>query len=113
MLVTKERLQGIFVAMLVSMLFCSLGLAAETAEPKAVSVEGMVSVQRDANDMITSVQLAAKDGVTYQVVLDAKGMALGDEMEGEEVQVEGKISEKDGAKWLTVLSFKAAKEEKK
>ncbi len=112
MLVTKERLQGIFVAMLVSMLFCSVGLAAEEAGTDVVTVEGVVSVVRDANDQITSVQLAAKDGTVYQITLDDKGIALGDEMEGEEAQVHGKVSEKDGAKWLTVLSFKAAKEEK-
>ncbi len=112
MLVAKEKLQGVFVAMLVSLLFCSVGLAADEPGTDVVTVEGMVSVVRDANDQITSVQLTADDGSVYQITLDAKGIALGDEMEDEQAQVHGKVSEKDGAKWLTVLSYKAAKEEK-
>jgi len=44
-------------------------------------------------------------------VLDAKGLKLGEEMEGEDVEVEGVISEEDDYMLLKVLTFRAVEEE--
>jgi len=102
----------VFVAMLTTVLLALTSFAAEGTEPKPVKLEGSVSVSRDANDVITAVQLVA-DADTYNVVLDAKGLALGEEMEDEKVEVEGTVTvEKEtDQKWLKVLTFKEIEEE--
>jgi hypothetical protein len=105
----KQKMGIVFLAMLTTVLLASTCFA---AGGETVKLQGVVSVTRDANDVITSVQLAADAG-TYNVGLDAKGLELGDSMEGQKVEVEGVVSEKDNQKWLKVLMFKAVEEEEK
>jgi hypothetical protein len=103
MFAKRQRMGIALLAMLVTALLASTCFA---AEGETVKLQGVVSVTRDANDVITAVQLAADAG-TYNVELDAKGLELG-EMDGQKVEVEGVVSEKDGQKWLTVLMFTVA-----
>lgn len=106
----KQEMRIVFLAMLTTALLASTSLAAEEPEPEIVRLEGFVSVLRDVNDVIVSVQLVTEEEV-YDVVLDAKGLELGEEMEDEEVEVEGVISKEDDQEWLKVLTFKAIEEE--
>jgi hypothetical protein len=108
----KQIMCLVSLAMLTTGLLTLVSLAAEQPEQKPVKLEGFVSVERDANDMIISVQLDTAEEV-YEVVLDKKGIALGEEMEDEEVEVKGKVLEKDERKWLQVLAYKAIEEEEK
>jgi hypothetical protein len=105
----KQKMGIVFLAMLTTALLASSCFA---AEGETVKLQGVVSVTKDANDVITSVQLAT-DAVTYNVELDAKGKELGENMEGQKVEVEGVVSKKDDQKWLKVLMFKAVEEEEK
>jgi hypothetical protein len=107
MFVKKQRMGIVFLAMLTTALLASTCFAAEGGTIKS---QGIVNVTRDANDVITSVQLDADAG-TYNVELDAKGLELGEDMDGQKVEVEGVVSEKDNQKWLKVLTFKAVEEE--
>jgi flagellar basal body-associated protein FliL len=81
--------------------------AAEKAPAESVKVQGLVSVTKDANGDITAVTLTTKDGVVYNVTLDENGKKLGEEMANKKVEIEGTVAEKDGAKWITVQSYKA------
>jgi hypothetical protein len=103
MFVKTQRVGIVLLAMLTAAILASTCFA---AEGETVKSQGVVSATRDANDVITAVQLAA-DADTYNVELDAKGLELG-EMDGQKVEVEGVVSEKDGQKWLKVLMFTVA-----
>jgi flagellar basal body-associated protein FliL len=81
--------------------------AAEKAPAEMVKVQGVVGVTKDASGVITAVTLTAADGVVYNVTLDDNGKKLGEEMADKKVEVEGTISEKDDAKWITVQSYAA------
>jgi hypothetical protein len=105
----KQKTGIVFLAVLTTAILASTCLA---AEGETVSVKGLVSVLRDANDVITSVQLVTGEE-TYSVVLDAKGLELGDKMEGEEAAVDGAVSKVGDQKWLKVSTFKAVEEEQK
>jgi DNA/RNA endonuclease YhcR with UshA esterase domain len=109
MFVKKQRVGIVLLAMLTTAILASTCFA---AEGETVKLQGVVSVTKDANDVITSVQLDADDG-TYNVELNPKGKELGENMEGEKVEVEGIVSQKDNQKWLKVLTFKAVEEEEK
>ena len=103
----KKQIVGVaLLAMLTAALLASTCFA---AEGEAVKAQGVVSVTKDANDVITAVQLAT-DAVTYSVELDAKGLELGG-MNGQMVEVEGIVSQKDNQKWLKVLTFNAVEQE--
>ena len=97
---------GIVFVVMASALLASGLFAAEAPKPNVVKLQGVVSTSYDANEVIVSVKLTTADDVTYGVVLDAKGKELGEQMDGETVDVEGTVSEKDGQKWLTVSAFK-------
>ena len=105
----KQEMRIVFLAMLTTALLVSTSLAAEEPGSEVVGLQGFVSVLRDADDVITSVQLVTDEDI-YGVVLDAKGLELGEEMEDKEVEVEGVVSEEDDQKWLKVLTFKAVGE---
>ena len=110
MLAGKQRMATLILAMVTALLLTTVSLAAEDPEPNSITLQGYVSALRDANDVIVSVQLIT-DAVTYEVVLDEKGIALGKEMDGEDVEVQGVVSEKDEQEWLTVQSYKAVEEQ--
>jgi hypothetical protein len=78
--------------------------APEMAKP--VKVQGMISVTKDANDVITKVTVTTKDKVVYNVTLDEKGKELG-KLANKEAEVEGTVSEKGMQKWIKVTSSKA------
>jgi hypothetical protein len=103
MFVKKQRMGIALLAILTAALFASTCFA---TEGETVKSQGLVSVTRDANDVITAVKLAADAG-TYNIELDAKGLELG-EMDGQMVEVEGIVSQKDNQKWLKVLMFTVA-----
>ena len=106
----KQEMGIVFLAMLTTVLLASTSLAEEEPGSEVVKLRGLVSVLRDANDVIISVQLVT-DEDTYDVVLDAKGLELGEKMEDEAVEVEGVVSKEDDQKWLKVLTFKAVEKE--
>jgi hypothetical protein len=95
---------GIAFVVLASALLASGLFAEEAPGADVVKLQGVVSVTRDANDVITSVQLTAEDA-SYEVVLDAKGQELGEQADGAKVEVEGTVAEQDGKKMLTVVAF--------
>lgn len=109
MFAKKQRVGIVFLAMLTAALLASSCFA---AEGETVKLQGLVDVVRDANDVITAVQLDV-DGDIYNVKLDAKGLELGEQMEDQEAEVEGVVSEENGQKWLKVMTFKAVEEEEK
>jgi hypothetical protein len=102
----KQRMVIVFLATLTTALLVSSCFA---AEGETVKLKGVVSVVRDANDVITSVLLVTDEG-TYNVELDEKGKELGENMEDEKAQVEGVVSEVDNQKWLKVLTFSPVEE---
>jgi hypothetical protein len=106
MFVKKQRVGIVLLAMLTTAILASTCFA---AEGEAIKSQGVVSVTKDANDIITAVQLVTNAG-SYSVELDAKGLELG-EMDGQMVEVEGIVSQKDNQKWMKVLTFKAVEEE--
>jgi hypothetical protein len=81
-------------------------------QPKEVKVEGTVSVVKDANNVITAVKLTTAKS-TYDVVLNEKGLELGNTMNGKKVEVEGTVSHQDSQKWIAVKSFKPVEEKPK
>jgi hypothetical protein len=103
MFVKKQRVGIVLLAMLTTAILASTCFA---AEGEAIKSQGVVSVTKDANEVITAVQLVTDAG-TYNVELDAKGLELGEDMDGQKVEIEGVVSEKDNQKWLKVLMFKA------
>jgi primosomal replication protein N len=109
MFVKKQGAGIVLLAMLTTAILASTCFS---AEGETIKLQGFVSVLKDANGEITSVQLDADDG-TYNVELNPKGKELGENMEGEKVEVEGIVSQKDNQKWLKVLTFKEAEEEEK
>jgi hypothetical protein len=106
MFVKKQRMGIVLLAMLTTAILASTCFA---AEGEAIKSQGVVSVTKDANDVITAVQLVTDAG-SYSVELDAKGLELG-EMDGQVVEVEGIVSQKDNQKWLKVLTFNVVEKE--
>jgi hypothetical protein len=94
-----------------TVLLSAVCFAAEKApgaeQPKLVKVQGVVNVNKDANDLVTKVTVTTKEKVVYNVKLDAKGLELGKKMAGKEVEVEGTISKKGAQEWIIIESYKA------
>jgi hypothetical protein len=88
-----------------------MGVMKSLAAEGQVTVVGTVSITEDDDWNITAVKLTEEGGTVYNITLDAKGKALGTEMDGNKVSVTGTLAEKDGAKWLTVTSYKAVDED--
>jgi hypothetical protein len=74
--------------------------------PKLSKVQGTVNVTKDANDVITKVTVVTNDKVVCNVVLNMKGLDLGKEMAGKEVEVEGTVSKRGDQEWIRVQSYK-------
>jgi len=72
-------------------------------------IAGTVSATEDDDGNITAVTLTTGDGAVYRVALDAKGSKLGEEMDGQKVEVRGTVTEKGSERWLTVAAFEKAK----
>lgn len=107
----RQGMRIVFLAILTTAFLASAGLAAEGTEPTVIETEGYVNVLRDANDVILSVQLVADEQI-YDVMLDAKGLELGEQAEDEDVEVAGVVSRADDQQlWLKVRTFKVLEEE--
>jgi len=107
MLVKKDLVKLAILLIAGTALLSSVCFAAEEA-PKAVKVvQGVVTVTKDANNVINKVTLTAKDKVVYNITLDEKGKELGKTMASKEVEVSGTISKEAGQETITVMTFKA------
>jgi len=86
------------------------GDANKPSKPEHKNYKGTVVVTKDKAGNIMAVTL--KVGVifkhTYHITLDEKGKDLGQKMAGKKVNVKGVLSEKAGAKWLTITEYSAA-----
>ncbi|MDD5064022.1 MAG: hypothetical protein PHQ35_04585 [Phycisphaerae bacterium] len=100
MFVKTQRMSIALLAILVAALFGSVCFADEGEDAIA---GGVVIATKDANGVITAVQLASDIG-DLNVELDATGLELG-AMDGQNVEVTGVLTEKDGQKWIKVTSF--------
>ncbi|MGA1980508.1 MAG: hypothetical protein ABSG99_08130 [Sedimentisphaerales bacterium] len=110
-MLTKKNLVNLAIVLIAgTALLSAVCFAAEPnlAEPKPVKVvQGVVSVTKDANNVINKVTLTTKDKVVYNVKLDTKGLELGKTMANKEVEVEGIISKEAGQESIKVMTFKA------
>jgi type II secretory pathway component PulC len=89
------------------------GFAADANAPanKIVKLKGIVSVTKDANNVVTSVKLTTSTKVVYNVTLDKKGEELAGH-NGKEVEADCVITEKNGQKWAQVQEFKIVEKKK-
>jgi hypothetical protein len=109
-MLTKKDLVKLAIVLIAGTAFLGAVCFAQE-QPPTVKVQGVVDVTKDAAGVITKVTLTTEDEVVYNVVLDAKGLELGQEMADEEVEVEGTVSKQDGQEWITVQSYKAVEKE--
>jgi hypothetical protein len=111
MLVKKDLVKLAILLIAGTALLSAVCFAAEKApgaeQPKLVKVQGVVNVNKDANDLVTKVTITTKEKVVYNVKLDEKGLELGKKMAGKEVEVEGTISTKGAQEWIIIESYKA------
>jgi len=105
----RTRLLLLAACAAVSCLF--MGVSRLLAAEKLVTVVGTVSITEDDDWNITAVKLTEEGGTVYNITLDAKGKKLGNDMDKNKASVTGTLAEKDGAKWLTVTSYKAVDED--
>jgi len=71
-------------------------------------VDGVVNTSKDAGGSIIAikVKLIIEGGEVFNIALDATGKKLGIEMDGEWVEVIGKVYDRDGDMWMEVKSYK-------
>ena len=79
--------------------------------PVIVRLEGTVSVTKDSNDVVTSIELTTARKTVYHVTLDKKGKELSDS-NGKEVVVQCVVTEKDNQKWIKVIEFRLVEKKK-
>lgn len=111
-MLAKKSLVNLAILLIAGTAFLSaVCLAAEQTPgmepPKTTKVQGVVSVTKDANDIITKVTVVTADKVVYHVALNAKGLELGKEMADKEVEVEGIVSKRGDQEWIRVQTYKA------
>lgn len=77
------------------------------SKPESMDCKGTVEVTKNKAGNIETVTLKTGGFFkhTYNITLDAKGKELGEKMAGKQVSVKGMLSEKTGAKWLTVAEY--------
>jgi hypothetical protein len=107
-MLTKKNLVKLAVVLIAGTALLSSVCFAAEADPKPVKVvQGVVTVTKDANNVINKVTLTAKDKAVYNITLDAKGLELGKTMANKEVEVSGTISKEAGQETIKVMTFKA------
>ena len=84
---------------------------AEEEENKEATVKGTVVAKYDDGLNVVGVTLKEDGGKVYNVTLDAKGKAMGEQMDGEKVEAKGKISKQGEAQWITVSGYQAVKKD--
>ena len=77
---------------------------------EGIIVTGVVETTKLDNDQITSVIIDSRleQDEIYHVVLNAVGKKLGQEMNGNWVEVIGSVRNQDGKNWLEVKKFEKA-----
>jgi hypothetical protein len=109
------KVAGIFVMVCLLMNTTAFGKSKSAKATKAKAVEvkvtGTVNVAKEAGK-ITSVMLTAK-GATYNVVLDATGLKIGNTEANSKIKATGVVSQKGDQKWIEVKKFEAVKEKAK
>ncbi|MBN1393047.1 MAG: hypothetical protein JW947_09630 [Sedimentisphaerales bacterium] len=106
MLAKKQKMGVVVLAVVTASL---LAPACFSAEEQPVQTQGIVSVIRDANDVIKEVHLNAEAEI-YNVVLDEKGLELG-EWDGLKVDVNGIVTMEKDQMLLKVIDFAGVGEE--
>jgi hypothetical protein len=107
MLVKKDLVKLAILLIAGTALLSSVCFAAEQAPKPVKVVQGVVTVTKDANNVINKVTLTTKDKVVYNVELNMKGLELGKTMASKEVEVSGTISKEAGEETIKVMTFKA------
>jgi hypothetical protein len=77
---------------------------------EGIIVTGVVETTKLDNGDITSVIIDSRleNGEVYEVVLNAVGKKLGQEMNGNLVEVIGSVRNEDGKNWVEVKKFEKA-----
>jgi len=91
-------------------LIAGLSLLTGTPEPadpvagdvRTESITAYVAAEYDEESNLVGVSLETAEGVIYRVELDRKGRDLGEAMNGEWIEAEGLVMERDGEFWMTV-----------
>jgi len=91
-------------------LIAGLSLLTGTPEPadpvagdvRTESITAYVAAEYDEESNLVGVSLETAEGVIYRVELDRKGRDLGESMDGEWIEAEGLVMERDGEFWMTV-----------
>jgi hypothetical protein len=101
----KNRITLMLVIAAIGAIFVSTSQAERNRprfDPNAIM--GRVLVTLNDSGTVTAVKIENRRGGSWNVVLDAKGIALAKEA-NKFVKVEGTVATKDGEKWVTVTSF--------
>jgi len=94
-------------------LLCVVGASTGATLAETVTLTGKLTIAEDDDWNIVAVKLTLNNGAVYNVVLNETGLELGDKIARKTVEVTGAASEKDGEKWLTVLTYKEVKKQEK
>lgn len=68
-------------------------------------VIGTVTTAKDNSGNITEIKVKVHKDLIYQVVLDEKGIELGNTLAGKRARIKGTVETKGDAQWLTVKTF--------
>lgn len=72
------------------------------AESRVEVIVAFVTADFDEEANLVGVTLETEEGLVYAVELDQKGRNLGETMDGEWIEAEGLVMERDGTLWMTV-----------
>jgi hypothetical protein len=90
----------------VTALAASLAFAGAAPAPAGTTqIRGKLAIVSSSGTKITGATLTAPDGAVYRLVMDGPGQDLPRVMFGQQVRIIGVVSERDGQKWLQVVSF--------
>lgn len=95
---------GVAVAFLAVSVFAA-GADANKPKKPDVKLEGTISVTKDSNDVVTSIELTTAHKIVYHVTLDEKGKELSS-LNGKEVKVQCVVTEKNTQKWIQIHEFR-------
>ena len=101
------------ISMLLSMLaiLCLLGCPVQAEEGKVVTITGVVYVSYDDDGKVATVAVTDDAQTVYNITVDEKARKMAVEMDGLRATITGKSTSKGGNTWVTLKTYKAAKEE--
>jgi|GEM_PF-1452574 len=115
----KKRVMALAGVVAVCMLLAivSNAMAADVNSPKGTPKEkpkdkpiiGIVTVVKDNDGNITEIKVKVHKELIYLIVLDEKGIELGNTMADKRVRIEGTVEIKGDVHWLTVKTFEGVK----